>query len=102
MNPDGSGQASLINAPVGLATLSSAAQKVAYEIQSEIHILDILSRQDTLLYSPGLFPHWSPDSQQIGFECNDKADWRICVMNVDGTNPRKFGDWSEYQTAKFN
>lgn len=102
MNPDGSGQAPLINAPVELATLSFDAQKVAYEFQSEIHILDLLTHQDTLLYSPGLFPHWSPDTQQIGFECNDKADWRICVMNVDGTTLRKLGEWSERETVSFN
>lgn len=102
MNPDGSGQEPLINAPVGLATLSSDAQKVVYEFQSEIHVLDLLTNQDTLLYAPGLFPHWSPDTQQIGFECNEKADWRVCVMNADGTNLRKYGEWSEHQRVTFN
>jgi dipeptidyl aminopeptidase/acylaminoacyl peptidase len=102
MNPDGSDQEPLLNPPVGLATLSSDVQKVAYEFQSGIHILDLQANQGTLLYAPGLFPHWSPDSQQIGFECNDKADWRICVINVDGTNLRKYGEWNEHQRVSFN
>jgi Tol biopolymer transport system component len=39
-------------------------------------------------------PTWSPDSKQIAFASNREADnqWRIWVMNADGTNQRRLTD----------
>ncbi len=102
VNPDGSDQKLLIPAPVGLGTLSPGLNKIAYEIRGEIHVLDIQTSEDLVIFSPGFYPHWSPDGSRIGFNCNMDFLAKICVINADRTDLRIFGENNENQRLNFD
>jgi TolB protein len=77
--------------------------KLAFDIGSQIAVLDIATNQPTLLGVSGVTPSYSPDGQQIAFYGTSYYPSALKVMNADGSNVRTLsnGDFGIWQTAQW-
>ena len=71
---------------------------------SNIHVMDLGSRQTTRLTNTGAIdtsPSYSPDGREIVFESDRGGRQQIYVMGADGSNPRRisFGEGAYSQPA---
>ncbi|MCP4607562.1 MAG: hypothetical protein GY845_02445, partial [Planctomycetes bacterium] len=63
----------------------------------DIYVIDVDgSNEKCLLCSKGddCFPAWSPDGSKIAFTSDKDGNYRIYVMNADGTNVKQFTKYS--------
>jgi roadblock/LC7 domain-containing protein len=107
MRPDGTGRemmlASTQSFPVTQAwrpSVSPNGQTVAFDMNGIITLLDVATRQPTLLNVQGVAPSFSPDGQTIAYFGPDGSGLRL--VNANGTNSRtvsneSFDEWQAPQ-----
>ncbi len=64
--------------------------RVAMHVWRDVHILNLKTKELTRLTTDplnGMYPSWSPDTQQIAFMSWRNGPTQIFTMNSDGTNP---------------
>ncbi len=79
--------------------------KIAYELQGNIYVIDVETKEITQLTDWGecFFPSWSPDGKKIAFDTNygdAKGANAIWIMDADGSNKKDIsqhgtGEWRE-------
>lgn len=93
MNADGTGQTRLTNGAGPGVSWSPDGQKIVFDSNPGISVMNADGSHLTLLASAGESPAWSPDGQRIAFvvrpEANSESirmkETEIVVMNVDGS-----------------
>ena len=95
MNPDGTNQTRLTNAPIGSGKASWSADGAKIAFQSyrdddpEIYVMNADGSNQTRLTNVAGAddnPHWSPDGMQIVFDSDRGGQPDVFIMNADGTN----------------
>lgn len=75
--------------------------KIAYELQGNIYVIDVETKEITQLTDWGecFFPSWSPDGKKIAFDTNHgdaKGANAVWIMDAEGSNKK---DISQHGTG---
>jgi TolB protein len=93
-NLDGSSEIPLV---FGHGTLSPDGRLLAYTSQNgQLTLMEITSKNKTVLGESFLAPRWSPDGAKIAFQRETAKGFNIFVMNADGSSLRQLTDSTEY------
>jgi hypothetical protein len=92
-NLDGSAEIPLA---FGHGALSPDGSRVAYSDENnQLTLMEVASKQKTILGAGYLAPRWSPDGAKIAFQRETPKGFNIFVMNADGSNLRQLTDTTE-------
>ena len=92
-NLDGSGEIPLA---FGHGTISPDERQAIYSDENNrLILMEISSKQKTILGDGYLAPIWSPDGTRIAFQRQTPKGFNIFVMDADGKNPRALTDTTE-------
>ncbi len=81
----------------GHGTLSPDGSRVAYSDENnQLTLMDVASKNKTILGAGYLAPHWSPDGNKIASQRETPKGFNIFIMNADGSNLRALTDTTEY------
>ncbi len=79
---DGDTEYSTSNVKQRNARFSPAGNKIAYDRNNGIYVLDVLTAQNNLIASNCVNPDWSPDGTQLVYSCNGL----VTKSNIDGSD----------------
>jgi hypothetical protein len=80
----------------GQGTLSPDGSRAVYSDENnQLTLMEVASKQKTILGAGYLAPLWSPDGTKIAFQRETPKGFNIFVMNADGTNLRPLTDTTE-------
>lgn len=92
-NLDGSAEIPLA---FGHGSLSPDGSRVAYSDENnQLTLMEVASKQKTILGAGYLAPRWSPDGAKIAFQRQTAKGFNIFIMDSDGTNLRALTDTTE-------
>jgi len=81
----------------GHGSLSPDGRRVAYSDENNrLILMEVASKQKTILGAGYLAPRWSPDGAKIAFQRETPKGFNLFVMNADGSNLRQLTDTTEY------
>lgn len=92
-NLDGSAEIPLA---FGHGALSPDGSRVAYSDENnQLTLMEVASKQKTILGAGYLAPRWSPDGKKIALQRQTAKGFNIFIMDSDGTNLRALTDTTE-------
>ena len=76
---------------VGQSRWSPDSRRFAFSDRAGVHVIDAGTGETARLTenSADVFPAWSPDGKKIAFASKRDGNWKIYVMNGDGTQQAK-------------